>query len=239
MICEVLRLSDSNNEKKIPTCAFVALLLTLLFLSGIFTSFGRFKDEEGAKRHLAMLAALDFNNVVGQFGSIGSLKDGAIGKLAKDFKGIGGRGAREAFLLALTLAPSIIVAFGVIEVCTNYKGLRAAEVLFTPIVKPILGLPGSATIALVTSLTSSDAAAGITKELYEEKYLDDTQRTIFMVFQFSAPSIIVNFYAIGPALTAAFDSSVPIMLAFGVILVMKFVGAIVFRLFLKFNKGVA
>lgn len=232
-------MTEFSSEKRIPRCAFVALVVTLLFFSGFFNSFGRFKDVEGPKSYLSMLAALDFNNVVGRFGSIGELKEGGIGKLAKDFKGLGGWGAREAFLLALTLAPSIIVAFGVIEVCTNYKGLRAAEVLFTPIIKPILGLPGSATIALVTSLTSSDAAAGITKELYDEKYLDDTQRTIFMVFQFSAPSIIVNFYAIGPALTAALDTSVPIMIAFGVVLFMKFLGAIAFRLFLKFNKGVA
>ena len=51
-----------------------------------------------------------------------------------------------------------MLAMGLIEVVEHYGGLKAAQKLMTPILRPILGIPGICGIALVSSLQSTDAA---------------------------------------------------------------------------------
>ena len=75
---------------------------------------------------------VDFSNLQGAFGKITE---------GSNFKGSGGTSAKEGFLFALTLAPTVMVAMGLIQIFENYGALKAAERLLTPIMKPILGHP--------------------------------------------------------------------------------------------------
>lgn len=211
--------NKESMEMKAPWYSYVALAFTIIVLSGIFA------------KSTTSLAALDFGNLLGEFGRLGALT-GGTGSLASNFKGIGGVGAREGFLLVLTISPAIIVALGLIEVCVDFKGLVAAEKLFSPIVRPLLGLPGVATVGIISSLTSSDAGAASARAFYDEGYLNNRQRLILTVFQFAAPSILVNFYVFGTPLAPYVGER--LSLALLVIIAMKFVGAVIFRVFSYF-----
>lgn len=46
--------------------------------------------------------------------------------------------------------------------------MRAAQQLMTPVLKPLLGIPGICSLALIANLQNTDAAAGMTKELAQE-----------------------------------------------------------------------
>lgn len=210
---------DKKFVKKVPWYGYLALIGTIIFLSGVF------KSSEGP------LKAFDFLNAVGEFGNMGEIVEGS-GTLAKNFKGIGGTGAKDAFLLALTIAPSIIAAFGVVEVCKEFDGLSAGEKLLSPILKPIIGIPGSAGVALVTSLTSSDAGAALTNSLYAEGYLTEKERLIFTVFQFSSPTLLLNFFAIGVASLGIYIGKY-VNIAFLVIFFFKIFGATIARIYIK------
>lgn len=205
--------------RKVPWYGYLALIGTILFLSGVF------QYASGP------LKAFDFLNAVGDFGNMGEITEGT-GVLASNFKGIGGTGAKDAFLLALTIAPAIIAAFGVVEICKEFDGLMAGEKLLTPILKPILGIPGSAGIALVTSLTSSDAGAALTSSLYSDGYLTDKERLIFTVFQFSSPTLVLNFFAVGAAALSSYIGKY-LNIAFLVILFFKIFGAFMSRIYIR------
>lgn len=203
---------------------YVALVIGILFFSGLF------KDAEGPLR------ALDFTNVLGAFGNLGTLEEG-MGTLAGNFRGIGGTGPRDGWLYALTLLPSVMFALGVVKVIEFFDGMKAAQKLLTPLLKPLMGLPGSAGLTLITSLQSTDAAAAMTKELADEGYIDEKQKAVFCAFQFSGASAITNFFASGAALFP-FIGDLPVWKPLLLILVLKFVGANAARLYLnKFDKG--
>lgn len=76
---------------------------------------------------------LDFTVLNGSFGPV----NGAL-----MFRGTGGTGAKDGFLFALELAPSVILSLGIIAVTEGLGGLRAAQQLMTPILRPLLGVPG-------------------------------------------------------------------------------------------------
>ena len=211
--------SNGSKKEKIPWYAYVVLLLTIIIFAGFFG------------KSTTPLKALDFNNLLGNFGALGQVEEGAKVTLANDFKGIGGSGAREGILLVLSISPAIIVAFGIIEICTQYKGILAAQVLFSPIMKVLMGVPGAAAISVVTSLTSSDAGAGLVKSLADENYLNDRQRIILTSFELLAPSILVNFFAMG--VTVSDYITRPISIALLVIIIMKVVGANIARILVK------
>ena len=98
-------------------------------------------------------------------------------------------------MFALTLAPTVMVAMGLIQIFENYGALKAAERLLTPIMKPILGIPGQASLALVGSLSSSDAGSAMTRELYDAGKLTEDERDLFTAFQYSSSGIIVNYFS--------------------------------------------
>ena len=120
------------------------------------------------------------------------------------------------------------------EECSS--GVDAARVLLTPILRPLLGLPGSCGLALITSLQSTDGAAALTRQLKDAGELNEAEVNIFCQFQYSADATITNFLSSGAVLftlTAADGKlAVPtsIGVCLGLILVMKFVIANVMRL---------
>ncbi|EAX48361.1 nucleoside recognition domain protein [Thermosinus carboxydivorans Nor1] len=210
---------DSQNAKqelKVPVAGYLALIFAIIFFSGIFAS---------AK---GWISAFDFNVINGKFGT---MKDAA----KATFTGMGGAGARDGFLFALSLIPSVMLALGIIEVVDHLGGLKAAQKLLTPILRPLLGIPGIAGLALISSLQSTDAGAGMTKALRENGAITEKEKTIFCAFQFSAGGTITNYLSTGAALFSFL--TVPIILPLAVIFVMKVFGANVMRLYLnKFVK---
>lgn len=182
----------SNENNKITLKGWISLAVLIILFSGIF------KDFAGP------LKAFDFQNLCGNFGLIS-------GKM--NFHGQNGTGINEGFLFALTLIPSIMFAMGIINVAESTGAFKAAEKLFTPLLKPLLGIPGTAGLAFVSSFTSTDVAAVLTKELAEEKLITDDERTIFASYQYAASAVIVNTMTCGAPLIPISKLSIGLILA--------------------------
>ena len=102
---ETMQNFDSDQWKAGPK-AFIALIVAVLFFSGLMVKFPDMK----------WLAAFDFTTLVGNFG--------AIKNIGKDtFVGSGGLGARGGFMFALSLVPSVMFAIGCIEVLDHYGAI--------------------------------------------------------------------------------------------------------------------
>ena len=170
----------------------------------------------------------DFTVLNGSFGHV----NGDSATTAVTFRGVNGTGAKDGFLFALELAPSVILSLGIISVTDGLGGLRAAQQLMTPILRPILGIPGICSLALIANLQNTDAAAGMTKELAEEGEITEQEKVIFAAYQTSGSAIITNYFSSGVAVFAFLGTSVIVPL--GVILLFKFVGANILRVYINF-----
>lgn len=198
---------------------YIALVLAVLFFSGIF------QDAEGP------IAAFDFSNLCGAFGNLGSLTEGA-GTLAENFRGTGGSGARDGFLFAITLLPPVMFALGVVKIVENYGGLRAAQNLLTPILRPLMGIPGICGLSMIASLQSTDACASMTRRLVETGDLTEKERIIYCAFQFSGGGILTNYFSSGAALfpfLVNVSISIPLLLVF----IFKVIGTNMMRLYVN------
>ena len=198
------------NNDKLSLVGVIMLIIAVLVFSGIFT------DAEGP------IKVMDFSNLQGAFGTISE---------GSNFRGSGGTSAKEGFLFALTLAPTVMVAMGLIQIFENYGALKAAGKLLTPILRPILGIPGESSLALVGSLSSSDAGSAMTRELYDAGKLTEDERDIFTAFQYSSSGIIVNYFSGASPLFAVITvgAGVPFVYLF----ILKFVEANLMRLIIK------
>ena len=160
---------------------------------------------------------------MGSFGTLGELTKGS-GTLAENFRGVGGSGPKDGWLYALTLLPSVMFALGMVKIIEHLDGMKAAQKLLSPLLKPLMGLPGSAGLTLITSIQSTDAAAAMTNELSANGYITEKEKAIFCAFQFSGASVITNFFASGAALFP-FIGDLAIWKPLVLIIVLKFVGA--------------
>lgn len=194
--------------------AFAALAVAVLFFSGIMVNFPDMK----------WLSAFDFTTLVGKFG--------VMKNIGKDtFVGSGGLGARGGFMFALSLVPSVMFALGCIEVLDHYGAIRAAHKLLTPLLRPILGVPGLTGLALITDLQSTDAGAVLTKELYDKGLITKKELTIVGAWQYSGAGLINNYFMIGSAVFAAL--TVPLLVPLILMFIFKFVGAFYVRCMLN------
>lgn len=208
----------SNVKFTVKPQGWIALILMLCMFSGLFANI------EGT---FSFLRVLDLNTLVGSFGKIGDT--------GSNFMGAGGIGARNGFMFALSLAPSAVFAMGLIEVFTEMGVLDAFRKLFTPILRPLLGLPGTAGLALVNSLNGSDVAAMLTRKLYDDGEITDDERTIFVAFQYPGSAPIGNMIATQAALLPVTVLAMgPLIL---IILICKLIGANLVRLYLKSSKN--
>lgn len=203
-----------SDVSSVPIKGYIVLFFAICIFSGAFGNI------EG---WWSWLKIFDFDTLNGQFGKIKELNK-------QTFAGTGGFGARDGFLFGFGLLPGVMLALGVIEVVERYGGLKAAQKLMTPVLRPILGIPGVTGLALVSSLQSTDAGAGMTKALYEEKLINDKERLIFAAFQFTAGGTITNYLSTGSALFSFL--TVPIMWPLIILFIMKIVGANIMRGFL-------
>ncbi len=201
---------NSSKFSNVGVGAYVAFAVALLFFSGILMKI------EG----MQWLSAFDYTTLIGKFGT--------MTQAAKsNFMGEGGASARAGFLLALSLTPSVMLALGVLEILTEYGAIRAAHRLLTPLLKPLLGLPGLTGLALITDLQSTDAGAALTKELYDNKEVTKKELIVMSAWQYSGAGLISNYFASGALLFSVL--TVPVILPILIMFVMKFVGAIITR----------
>lgn len=161
----------NEAEEKVTWKGWVALFILIIMFSGVF------ENAEGP------LKALDLSNLIGEFGTIGE---------GGNFRGTGGSGARDGFLFTLTLIPTTCLAVGLIDLVEHLGGLKAAAILFNPILRPLLGIPGIAGLAFVSSFTSSDIAAFMTKQLVEDGHMTDDERTVFVAYQYAGSAVVLN-----------------------------------------------
>ena len=208
--------SCETQSVKVPWTGYIALAFAVVFFSGLLAS------QKG------WITAFDFNALAGKFGV---MKDAA----KATFQGQGGFGARDGFMFGFGLLPSVMLALGMVEIVDHLGGLKAAEKLLTPILRPLLGIPGIAGLAMVTSFQSTDAGAGMTRMLRETGCITENEKTVFCAFQFSAGGTLTNYLATGAALFSFV--TVPIVLPLVLIFVLKIFGANLVRLYLnRFEK---
>ena len=99
-------------------------------------------------------------------------------------------------------------------------------------------LPGSATLALIASLQSTDGGAALTRQLKDAGDLNDTEVNIFASFQMTADACITNFFSSGAVLFTLTNAdgqlAVPVSLGLclGVMLIGKVFAANLMRLLL-------
>ncbi|STQ76528.1 Uncharacterized protein conserved in bacteria [Grimontia hollisae] len=225
--------TPEQQARKVTAGSYIALAFAIVFFSGLLQSnqwYGIF----------------DFTTLNGSFGNVVyDVKETAEGVEAAttSMRGKGGNGARDGFLFALTLIPTVMFALGMINVLEHYGALDAARKLLTPLLRPLMNIPGNTGLALIASLQSTDAGAAMTRQLKDEGQLTKRETDIFTMFQFSAGATIVNFFSSGAVLftltladgSMAVTSSIG--LAVGMMLIFKIVGANLFRIYLNLTEG--
>ena len=201
-----------NVKIKVPWYGYVVFILAILLFSGVFSS------SDG------ILRALDFNVLSGSFGQIPTDK-------AMSFRGAGGSGVKDGFLFALELIPAVILALGIVNVIDGLGGLKAAQKIMNPLLKPLLGVPGISALANIANMQSTDAAAGMVKELKDNNLITDKERSIIIAYQTSGSVFITNYFSSGAAAFSILMA--PIIVPIFVIFVFKIVGANLMRLYFK------
>ena len=202
-----------TKEKKSKTgiLAYVALAFAILFFSGLLMK------VDG----MAWLKAFDYTSLIGKFGTMTT-------PAKATFRGMGGFSARDGFVFALYLTPSVMLALGVMDILEHYGAMRAAQRLLTPLLRPILGVPGAAGLAMITDLQSTDAGAVLSKTLYDEGGVNIKELTVISAWQYSGAGLIANYFVSGPAIFGVM--SIPVILPLLLMFVLKFVGGIMARI---------
>jgi nucleoside recognition membrane protein YjiH len=210
--------SDKELEEllrpKVPPKGYLFLLIGIVMFSGIFA------------RATGPIRVLDYTTILGEFGTIA--KDAGAG-----FRGKGGVGVREGFVFAFTALPAVALAIGLINIIEGQGGLKAAQRLLNPILKPLLGIPGWTGLALMGNLQNTDTGAVLTRSLLDRNLITDNELSIFSAFQLPASAIIGMYFSTGVLLFPYFPAEKALILPFSVGLVMKFVGANLMRLYLS------
>lgn len=216
-------------EQRVGLGAYVALIFAMVFFSGLL----------GGKEWYGVF---DFTTLNGAFGKVVSgvsSAGDAVNTATSTFRGKGGSGAMDGFLFAFGLIPAVMFALGMINVLEHYGALNAARKLLTPLLRPLLGIPGAAGLAMIGSLQSTDVGASLTRNLSDEGQIAEHERDVFTMFQFSAGAMITNFFSSGAVLftlmtidgTPAVPASIGLCVA--VMFVMKIFGANLLRLILR------
>ncbi|POT56320.1 hypothetical protein C3432_12860 [Citrobacter amalonaticus] len=226
----------NTDEHKVGPGAYFALAFAVVFFSGLL----------GGQEWYGVFDFTTLNGTFGRVVSKASLEGDTLVTATSAFRGTGGTGAMDGFLFALGLIPAVMFALGMINVLEHYGALRAARRLLTPMLRPLLGIPGTTGLALIGSLQSTDVGASLTRNLADEGQISEKEKDVFAMFQFSAGAMITNFFSSGAILFTliAVDGSTAVPTSIGaclaVMFIMKIVGANLMRLLLTFtDKDVA
>ncbi|MEG1160088.1 MAG: hypothetical protein RSD70_06835, partial [Acidaminococcaceae bacterium] len=101
----------------------------------------------------------------------------------------------------------------------------------TPLLRPLLGIPGVCSLALIANLQTTDAGAGMTKELIDADAITDKERSIFAAYQISGSAPITNYFSSAVAIFPVL--LVPIIVPLLVIIIFKFIGGNIVRAYLN------
>lgn len=203
-------LNTGTEKIKVTPQGWISLVIMLCMFSGLFGSF------DGS---LKFLRVLDLNTLVGSFGTIG---DEGL-----NYMGRGGSGVRDGFLFGLSLAPATIFCMAIIEVFSKMGVMEAFQKSFTPILRPMLGISGACGLPFVNSLNSSDIAAVLTKQIYDNGQMTDDERTILVSFMYPSSAPITNMISTqAPVLPIALMAIGPMIL---ILVFCKLVGANIMR----------
>lgn len=216
------------NEEKVTIGCYISLALAIIFFSGMAAGSGYF------------WSFLDFTTLMGSAGKVvGKVSESGDGLAVTmtTLRGIGGSGAIDGFMLAISLiVPGVMLAMGMITVFEHYGALRAARKLLTPLLQFLIGVPGTATLALIACLQSTDGGAALTRQLKDSGALTYREINNFSAFQMVACAPITNFVTFSAAVLAfsGADGSggVPLSMGAGlaVLLIAKVIGANIMRL---------
>lgn len=150
-----------DKEKKVTIGNYISLIMACVFFSGVCAT-------------NQWWGIFDFTTINGSFGkvvtAVSQNADGIHTTMA-NFRGKGGSGAIDGFMFALTLVPTVMFALAMITVFDHYGALKAARQMLTPILRPLIGVPGGAGLALIASLQSTDGGAALTRQLKDDNIL--------------------------------------------------------------------
>ena len=200
-----------EKKEKLGIAAYIWFLILFLFFSGAF---------RGAP---APFNLLDLSTYQGQFGTI---VEGA----APGFAGKGGTGLSNLFTTVLTIAPPIMFCMGVIEVVDHYGGLKVARKLLTPILKPLMGVPGEGAVVLISNLQSSDTSLALIKGLRDNGTIDDKQQKILIAYSLPGAALIGMMITYGVLFYPYLTTSTGVILI--AVILAKFIVANLMRFFL-------
>lgn len=204
------------QKEKLGPVPYIAFVVMFLFFSGIMAELAKIGEN------WAWLGAFDFMTLVGKFGSMATLAEGA-GTAASSFRGSGGNGARDGFLFAITLIPAVMLALGTVRVCTNLGALKAAGKLLSPILRPLMGVPGESAVAIVSNLQSTDTGALMTKDLLDKGIINEKEDLILTAFEYANAGVLVNYFSIASAVFAYLE--VPLFIPLTIMIVLKVISA--------------
>lgn len=203
--------NNDNDKGKIGLSGYFWFFFVVLFFSGVF---------RGAP---APLNLLDLSTYLGNFGTI--VEGAAPGILGK-----GGTGLNSFFLTTLTIAPGVMFSVALMEVVEYYGGLKAAGKLLTPILKPLMGVPGEAALVLISNFQSSDTSAALIKSLLDSRVITERHRSILLAFAIPGPAFLGMMISYGVMLYPYLLYGSGMVIA--VIIVMKLVSANLMRIIL-------
>lgn len=213
------------GEKKVTIGNYISLIVAIIFFSGVCAS-------------THWWGIFDFTTVNGSFGKLVSsvaMNGGAVSAKFANFRGAGGSGAIDGFMFALTLVPTVMFALAMITVFDHFGALAACRQLLTPILRPLLGIPGSCGLALIASLQSTDGGAALTRQLKDENVINHREILNFAAFQMTADALITNFLSSGAVLFTLLGAdgkpAVPVSIGFclGILFLGKILGANIMR----------
>ena len=141
------------TEEKVTIGCYISLFLAIIFFSGVAAGSAYF------------WSFLDFTTLMGSAGKV-------VGKVAQTeegiattlttMRGVGGSGAIDGFMMAISMiVPGVMLAMAMISVFEHYGALRAAKQLLSPVLRFLIGVPGTATLALIACLQSTDGGAAV------------------------------------------------------------------------------
>lgn len=218
---------EKKPEEKVTVGCYISLFLAALFFSGLCAGVNHW------------WGIFDYSTLMGKAGRVvtGVMEttDGLV-TTTSSFRGAGGTGALDGFLFGFSsIVPGVLLIMGMINVFEHYGALRAARQLMTPIMRFIIGVRGSAALALIACLQSTDGGAAMTRQLKDEGELTETEVNNFAAFQMVASAPITNFVTTGAAFYALVGAdgrpamTVSIGLCLVVLLAAKVLGANVMR----------
>lgn len=198
-------------RNRLDVVSITSFVLAIMFFSGAFS------------KATGFWRIFDLQTLTGSFGVIAEgAKAGIVGT--------GGYGAKEGFFQSINMAPAVILAVALINLVDNYGGLRAAQKLLTPILKPLLGVRGSGAIPIITNWQSSDAMAAYLGDQVEKGGFTTRERDIIATYGFMAAGTIGVFYSNCALLFPYITVAPGAILA--VVMVTKFIGGNLMRLYL-------